>query len=138
MGKEVPVPIIMFKDSKYLFDTITRLTKISEKRLLIDVAALTQSYVNGELFKIGHVSSFYNLADPLTKKANSKLLEEVMLKGMLPHPVNQWLLHHDSEHSVLVKEKGPHVMSESNKTPSVKCKEHSTSEIDLIDKKYRQ
>ena len=101
------LPIVMYTDSKCLFDTITRLTSISEKRLLIDIAALRQSYSRGELFNIGHISSCYNLADSLTKKVRSNILEEVMQKGTLPHPVNQWIIHHhlSTDDSILVKKK---------------------------------
>ena len=87
------VPIVLFTDSKCLFDTITKMSTVSEKRLMIDISALRQSYARGEVFNIGHISSHYNLADPLTKRMKSKLMDEVILCGRLRHPVNQWILH---------------------------------------------
>ena len=57
------LPIIMFTDSMCLFDTITRLTTLTEKRLLIDTAVLRDSYAKAEIYNIGHVSSEYNLED---------------------------------------------------------------------------
>ena len=125
-GQEVP--IIMFTDSKCLFDTITKLTSISEKRLLIDVAALRQSYVNGELFNIGHISSTYNLADPLTKRTNSKLLDEVMQNGVLEHPVNQCIVHHADKRGVLVKQERASVTNETHKTLSDTKSYHKLTE----------
>ena len=114
----------MFTDSKCLFDSMTRLTSATEKRLLIDIAALRQSYTRGELFNLGHVSSNYNLADPLTKKTRSTLLETAMMEGKLTHPVNQWIIHNaelkrdkkvrfkGDEKDVLVKEKSVSVVNE--------------------------
>ena len=40
-GKRFPLTILI--DSKSIFDTITKLSSLSEKRLLIDTAALRQS-----------------------------------------------------------------------------------------------
>ena len=114
------IPIVMFTDSKCLFDTITRLKSVTEKRLLIDIASLRQSYTRGELFNIGHVYSQHNLADSLTKRVKSKLLTNAMMKGKLEHPVNQWIVHYkpasasetERERDVLVKEKPGNVTSE--------------------------
>ena len=101
------VPIVMFTDSKCLFDTITKLSKMTEKRLLIDIAALRESYVKGELFNVGHISSEYNLADPLTKKTKSDLLTEVMTCGTVSHPVNQWIIHREREELLNRKDVAP-------------------------------
>eukprot|EP00171_Calliarthron_tuberculosum_P023237 IDg23237t1 len=72
LGKKIP--IFLFTDSKSIFDTITKLSSVSEKRLLIDISSLRQSYSSGEISNIGHILSEFNPADPLTKKMNSPLL----------------------------------------------------------------
>ena len=54
-------------DSKSIFDTITKLSRVAEKRLIIDISALRQSYSSSEITNIGHVLSEFNLADALTK-----------------------------------------------------------------------
>ncbi len=92
IGKRVPV--LLFTDSRSIFDTITKLSTVSEKRLLIDIACLRQAYAQGDIDNLGHVSSEYNLADPLTKKMHSKLLSTLLDTGKLEHPVNQWIVHH--------------------------------------------
>ena len=85
--------IVLFTDSKCLFDTITRLSSTSEKRLLIDISALREAYCAGDIHNIGHVSSEHNIANSLTKKANSELFQEFLKTGHLTHPVNQWIIH---------------------------------------------
>ena len=86
-------PVYLLTDSKSIFDTITKLTGVSEKRLMIDIAALRQSYSRGEITNIGHVLTANNLADPLTKKTQSKVLEKLMKTGKLDHEVNLWIIH---------------------------------------------
>ncbi len=41
--------------------------------------------------------SEYNLADPLTKKMKSKLLDDLLLTGKINHPVNLWIIHEKSQ-----------------------------------------
>ena len=84
--------IQLFKDSKSLFDTITKLTTLSEKRLLIDISAIRESYRAGDLDDVAHLSSEYNLADCLTKDKESSFLTSLMETGKLSHPVNQWII----------------------------------------------
>ena len=87
------VPVLMFTDSKCLFDTITKLSTVSEKRLLIDISALRESYACGELTNVAHVSSENNLADPFTKNTTSPILDELLNSGKLSHPISQWIIH---------------------------------------------
>ena len=87
------IPVVMFTDSKCIFDTITKLSSVSEKRLLIDIASIREDYSTGVLTNVAHVSSQFNLADPLTKDMNSPLLTQLMETGKLRHPINQWILH---------------------------------------------
>lgn len=61
------VDVLPFTDSKSLFDTITNLSSVSEKRLLIGSAALRQACVSEDLKNVAHLSSEYNIADVLTK-----------------------------------------------------------------------
>ena len=59
---------VMFTDSKSLFDTITKLSTIAEKRILIDVAAIRQSYSTGELTNVAHVLFKYNICKSFHKR----------------------------------------------------------------------
>ncbi len=62
------IPINLFKDSKLIFGTITKLSGVSKKRFFIDIAALRQAYTSGEIENIGHIFSARNMADSLSKK----------------------------------------------------------------------
>lgn len=92
-GKKFPVHLMT--DSKSIFDTITKLSGVSEKRLMIDIAALRQSYSCGEITNIGHVLTRFNIADALTKKLKSSNLDELLKTGKIDHPVNLWIIHKD-------------------------------------------
>ena len=50
-------------DDKSIFGTISKLSTVSEKRLLIDISSLRQSHCTGEIQNFGHVLSKYNLVD---------------------------------------------------------------------------
>ena len=60
----------MFTDSKSLFDNVTKLSTVPEKRILIDTAAARESYTNGDMSNFDHVSSKFNLANIFTKSKN--------------------------------------------------------------------
>ena len=88
-------PVHLMTDSKSIFDTITKLSGVSEKRLMIDISALRQAYSTGEISNIGHVLTKYNIADSLTKRSKCALLDELLRTGKLSHPVNLWIIHED-------------------------------------------
>lgn len=58
---------MIITDSKSLFDTITKLSSVSEKRLSIDIAALREAYIIQDMKNFAHVSSKYNIVDVLIK-----------------------------------------------------------------------
>lgn len=72
LGKEIP--LYMHADSKSLFDTITKRSQISEKRLLIDLATLRDAYRRHEMSNIGFMRAEHNIADPLTKDVDKPIL----------------------------------------------------------------
>lgn len=53
------IPALLYTDSKSLFDTITKLSTVCEKRSLIDIAALREAYISGEQCNVAHISSQY-------------------------------------------------------------------------------
>ncbi len=84
---------VVFTDSKCLFDTITKLSTVSEKRLLIDIAAIREAYTNGDLTNVAHVSSKFNLANVFTKaNADTTMLRELMKNGKIVHPIDKWIV----------------------------------------------
>lgn len=86
------IDVNMFTDSKSLLDTITRLSQASEKRLLIDIAAVREAHRKKEISNVGWVKSKNNLADGLTKYSKSNILNDVIENSMLDHPIEQWIV----------------------------------------------
>ena len=86
------IPVRMLTDSKSLFDTITRRSQTSEKRLLIDLATVRDSYRRKEITDVAWIRSEYNLADSMTKSSRENILTEVLHTGVLNHPIEQWIV----------------------------------------------
>jgi hypothetical protein len=61
------VPLAILTDSKCLFDVITKASSISERRLMIDITEVRNSYNAQEPSDIGFVRTKYNPADAFTK-----------------------------------------------------------------------
>lgn len=76
------VQIVLFTDSKCMFDTITKLSTISEERMIIDIASIRESYTNVDFTNFSQIASKNNLADVLTKpKADSNFLLKLIKTG---------------------------------------------------------
>jgi len=88
----VKVPILAFTDSEILFDIITRNKMTTEKRLMIDIKAIRESYNERELSNIALIASEDNPADAMTKmKSNSSLLS-LMKTNTISHPIRQFVI----------------------------------------------
>ncbi len=66
------VPILLFTDSRSIFDTTIKLSRVSEKRLFIHISCLRNAYAQGDIETFGRVSFEYNSTDSLTNKMHSK------------------------------------------------------------------
>lgn len=86
------INILMFTDSLSLFDVLTKATVTTEKRLMIDLKTVKDSYKCQEIENICHVRSEFNPADALTKVKRNLLLEQFLETNKLDHPVEQWVI----------------------------------------------
>ncbi len=50
---ERQIPVYLMTDAKSIFDTITKLSGVTEKRLMIDIVAVRQPYSSGEITNSG-------------------------------------------------------------------------------------
>lgn len=66
------LPLMMFINSKQLFDVITRATDTSEKRLTIDISAGKKSYNNSEIWNVRLVNGEENPNDDFENPIFSK------------------------------------------------------------------
>ena len=63
----VPIPVYKLKDSKSLFDIISKGSRTSEKKNMLGIHAARQAYKSQEVINIGFVRRSHNLVDGLTK-----------------------------------------------------------------------
>eukprot|EP00171_Calliarthron_tuberculosum_P022145 IDg22145t1 len=65
LNKHIPVQLLT--DSKSLFDVISKGTRTSEKRTMLEIAAAREGFRDRTINDIGFVRSKHNIADGLTK-----------------------------------------------------------------------
>jgi hypothetical protein len=70
-----PTPLIVCTDSYSLYECLVKLGTTNEKRLMIDIMALRQSYERREIAEIRWINGEDNPADALTKAAPNRALE---------------------------------------------------------------
>lgn len=88
-GKIVPLKI--FTDSKSLYDSMVRINSTTEKRLLIDLIMLRQSYERREITDVYWIPTGQNPADGLTKGKRCSALEKLMDENKLDLTPNAWV-----------------------------------------------
>ena len=86
------VPMHLLTDSKSLFDIISKGSRTSEKRIMLDIHATREAYRHQEISNIGFVRSQYNLADGLTKPKMQGSLLGVLRKGQHQVQCEQWII----------------------------------------------
>jgi hypothetical protein len=69
------IPTIVCTDSYSLYECLVKLGTTKEKRLMIDIMALRQSYERRELQEIRWINGDDNLADAFTKASPNRTLE---------------------------------------------------------------
>jgi hypothetical protein len=85
------IPIHAFTDLLSLFDVISRSNTTSEKRLLIDITAAKEAYKEGTIDTIGFIRTNFNPADAFTKVVRCHALENMLPRGKIEHPIEQWV-----------------------------------------------
>ena len=72
---DIPLPpTIVYTDSYSLYECLVKLGTIKEKRLMIDIIALRQSYERRELTEVRWINRQDNPADIMTKATLNKIL----------------------------------------------------------------
>ncbi len=72
------VSLILYTDSKSLYDCLVKLGTTKEKRLMIDVMSLRQSYERCKITEVKWIHGYYNAADSMTKAKASSALKNVI------------------------------------------------------------
>ena len=76
------VPMHLLTDSKFLFDVISKVSRTSEKRAMLDIHAARQAYKLHEISYIGFVRTNHTLANGLTKGNMQAALYDLISTGM--------------------------------------------------------
>jgi hypothetical protein len=85
------IPIIVCTDSYSLYECLVKLGTTKEKRLMIDIMAIRQSYERRELLEIRWINGQDNPADAMTKSNPNKALEEFVDTNRLRVQVEGWV-----------------------------------------------
>ena len=86
------IPLHLFTDSKSLFDIISKGSRTSEKRIMLDVFAAREGYVSRNISNIGFVRSEHNIADGLTKPKMQASLYSLITTSKHAAVVEQWII----------------------------------------------
>jgi len=89
------IPLQLLTDSKCLFDIVSRGSRTSEKRTMIDVASAREGFRDRDISDIGFVRSSQNIFDGLTKRMSRKALKQYMESGILTFQCEQWVVRTD-------------------------------------------
>jgi hypothetical protein len=85
------IPTIVCTDSYSLYECLVKLGTTMEKRLMIDIMALRQSYERRELYEVRWINGTDNPADAMTKGAPNKALETFVDTNRLRVRVEGWV-----------------------------------------------
>ena len=89
---EIPsIPVVVCTDSRSLYDCLVKLGTTREKRLMIDIMALRQSYERGEVFEVRWIDGRDNPADAMTKPAPNRALESLVETNTVVLRVQGWV-----------------------------------------------
>jgi hypothetical protein len=85
------IPLVVCTDSYSLYECLVKLGTTKEKRLMIDIMALRQSYERRELYEIRWINGHDNPADAMTKANPNRALENLVSTNQIRVRVEGWV-----------------------------------------------
>ncbi|EED20801.1 hypothetical protein TSTA_039950 [Talaromyces stipitatus ATCC 10500] len=86
-----PLPLVICTDSKSLYECLVKLGTTQEKRLMIDLMCLRQSYEHQEIAEIKWIDGESNLADIMIKSNPCRALQALINTNKLNINVDGWV-----------------------------------------------
>ena len=83
--------LVVFTDSKSLYDFLVKLGTIQEKQLMVDVMSLCQSYERQEITKVKWIYGHHNPADSMTKAKPSSALKTLIDTNCINISTTEWV-----------------------------------------------
>ena len=77
------IPVVICTDSKSLYDCLVKLGTTNEKRLMIDIMSIRESYEKREITEIRWINGKDNPADACTKKTPNNAIEALVSHNRL-------------------------------------------------------
>jgi len=75
---EIDLPLVVYINSKSLYEYLVKLGTTQEKRLMIDVMCLRQAYERREIAEVKWIKGESNLADSITKLKPTNTLKRLI------------------------------------------------------------
>ena len=75
---KAPLPLVLCTDSKSLYDCLVKLGTTQEKRLMVDLMYLRQSYERREIAEVRWIDGDSNPADAMTKSKPCPALRDLI------------------------------------------------------------
>ena len=95
---KAPLPLVLCTDSKSLFDCVVKLGTTQEKRLMVDLMCIRQSYERREVTEVRWIDGPSNPADAMTKKSPCAALQRLVDDNVVAMGVKQWVERPDAQY----------------------------------------
>lgn len=88
---QAKIPLVLYTDSKSLYNCIVKLGTTHKKRLMINVISFCQSYKRRETIEIKWIHGHNNLVDSMTKSKLSSVLKTLIDTNRIKLDINKWV-----------------------------------------------